>query len=164
MNIVLVRIDDRLVHGQVVLGWIPFAGAQLVLVVSEAAAQDETLVALMRMALPDGVDLRVVGVEEGLSLLCGSPARDQRRVLVLAPGPQEVLRLIEGGAAIREVNVGGLHYTAGRVQLGKAIFLSEDDKAALRGISGRGVRLEGRALPSDPAMDIVEMISSGGSR
>ncbi len=160
MNIALVRIDDRLVHGQVVLGWIPSVRAQLVLVVSEAAAQDETLVELMRMALPEGVDLCVVGVQEAISLLAGS----LRRVLVLAPGPQEVLRLIEGGVAISEVNVGGLHYTAGRVQLGKAIFLSDDDKAALRSISGRGVKLEGRALPNDPAMDIVEMISSGGAR
>lgn len=165
MNVVLVRIDDRLVHGQVVLGWIPFVRAELVLVVSETAARDETLVALMSMALPEGVDLRVVGVQEALSLLSESATtRDQRRVLVLAPGPQEVLRLVEGGVAISDVNVGGLHYTAGRVQLGKAIFLSEEDKAALRGINEQGVRLEGRALPNDSAMDIIEMISSGSAR
>lgn len=163
MKISLVRIDDRLIHGQVVIGWIPFLAAQVVLVVSDAAAADETLGALMRMALPESVDLEVVTVSRAIELLC-RPDQDERRALVLAPGPQEVLRLIESGAAIKEVNVGGLHYTAGRVQLGKAIFLSEEDKAALRGISQKGVKLEGRALPNDEAMNIVEMIASGASR
>lgn len=161
MSMALLRIDDRLVHGQVVLAWIPFVKARAVLVVSDTAAEDETLVALMRMALPEGVDLRVAGVQEAISLLTGPRARDDQRLLVLAPGPQEVLRLIEGGVAVKEVNVGGLHYTAGRVQLGKAIFLSDDDKTALRSLGARGVKLEGRALPSDAAMDIIEMITSG---
>lgn len=163
MNISFVRIDDRLVHGQVVIGWIPFLGAQTVLVVSDAVASDETLAALMRMALPEDVDLKVATVSQAADMLC-RPSQDERRVLVLAPGPQEVLRLIEAGAPIREVNVGGLHYTAGRVQLGKAIFLSEEDKAALRGINRKGVKLEGRALPNDAAMDIVAMIASGNPR
>ena len=56
------------------------------------------------------------------------------------------------------VNVGGLHYTAGRVQLGKAIFLDDQDREALRAIARRGVALEGRALPGDPAMDVSAML------
>lgn len=163
MELALVRIDDRLVHGQVVMGWIPFVRAQVVLVVSETAAADETLVALMQMALPEDVELQVLGVAAAARQLKES-AQDRRRVLVLAPGPLEVLRLVEAGVPVSSVNVGGLHYTAGRVQLGKAIFLSEDDKAALHGISRHGVTLEGRALPGDSAIDIVEMISSGSPR
>lgn len=163
MELSLVRIDDRLVHGQVVMGWIPFLRAQVVFVVSETAAADETLVALMQMALPDGVELFVFGAAAAAGKL-RELGQDPRRVLILAPGPLEVLKLIEEGAPVTSVNVGGLHYTAGRVQLGKAIFLSEDDKTALHSISGKGVRLEGRALPNDAAIDIVEMISLGSPR
>lgn len=161
MPLVLVRIDDRLVHGQVVEGWIPHLRAESVLVASDAAAVDETQVMLMRLALPGAVELAALPVREAArhpSLSGSCP----RRVLVLAPGPREVLGLLEDGASFTKVNVGGLHYTAGRVQLGKAIFLSEEDKEALREISRRGVRIEGRALPQDPEIDLLEMIGHSG--
>lgn len=155
MQIALVRIDDRLVHGQVVLGWIPHVKADVVVVASDVAASDETLQALMQMALPEGVELSVLPVGAAAAAL---RSKDARRALVLAPGPQEALKLLEAGAPVSEINVGGLHYTAGRVQLGKAIFLSEDDKTALRRIADKGVKLEGRALPGDDRLDIMEMI------
>ncbi|MEK7858503.1 MAG: PTS sugar transporter subunit IIB [Elusimicrobiota bacterium] len=161
VQITLVRIDDRLIHGQVVLSWIPHVRAEVVLVASDAAAQDETAVALMQMAVPDTVELRVLPVPEAARQLSAAPA-DARRTLVLAPGPKEVLSLLEHGACFSRVNVGGLHYSAGRVQLGKAIFLSEDDKDALRRISRRGVALEGRALPSDAGVDIIGMMGGPG--
>lgn len=162
MNIALVRIDDRLIHGQVVIGWIPHSRAEVVLVASDSAAADETQALLMRMAVPDSVELRVETVEGAARTLVGSSA-DARRVLVLAPGPAEILRLLEKGAAFTSVNVGGLHFTAGRVQLGKAIFLSDDDKDALRRIAERGVALEGRALPGDRADDILELLGGAAA-
>lgn len=156
MDISLARVDDRLVHGQVVLGWIPHVKASVVVVASDVAAADETLKALMQMALPEGVELAVLPIAEAAAAL--SDKKDPRRALVLMPGPQEALALLMAGAPLSEINVGGLHYTAGKVQLGKAIFLSETDKAALRKIAEKGVRLEGRALPGDEKLDIVEMI------
>ena len=56
------------------------------------------------------------------------------------------------------MNVGGLHFAAGRVQLGKAIFLSEGDSQALQSLAERGIRLEGRAVPTDKAVNVAEMI------
>lgn len=153
----LVRIDDRLIHGQVVEGWIPHLRAQLVLVASDAAAADELQVSLMRLALPESVDLEALPVRRA-ALHPGFTPGFTKRVLVLAPGPLEVLGLLEGGAAISTVNVGGLHHTAGKVQLGKAIFLSEADKDALRQINRRGVRLEGRALPGEKETNLMEML------
>ena len=152
----MLRIDDRLVHGQVVIGWVPHCHAQAVVVASDAAAADEVQQALMRMAVPEGVELFVLGVADASRLL--QAVGDERRVLVLAPGPLEALKLLELGVKVERVNVGGLHYTAGRVQLGKAIFLSYEDREALRAIAARGVALEGRALPGDAALNIFEMM------
>lgn len=155
----LVRIDDRLVHGQVVEGWVPHLKAELVLVASDAAAADETQVMLMRLALPERVALEVLSVEKAATHPDLAES-SRRRVLVLAPGPQEVLALLERGAKFKTVNVGGLHYTAGKVQLGKAIFLSADDIDALRRIIARGVELEGRALPGERALDLDDLIEA----
>lgn len=161
MPLTLVRIDDRLIHGQVVEGWIPHLRAELVLVASDAAAGDELQVSLMRLALPESVALEALTVQQA-ARHPGFRKEQSKRVLVLAPGPLEVLRLLEAGAAFSTVNVGGLHYTAGKVQLGKAIFLSKEDKDALRQINRRGVRLEGRALPNDKETDLMEMLDAHG--
>jgi len=157
MPITLVRIDDRLVHGQVVVGWIPFLGVTEVLVVSEGVAADLTQITLMQLALPDGVGLKCLSIKGAVEYLSSAEAQ-AKKLLLLAPGPFEVLGLLDKGAKFDHLNVGGLHYTAGRVQLGKAIFLSELDKEALREIGRRGVRLEGRAIPSDREIDILKMI------
>ncbi len=156
MDLALLRIDDRLIHGQVVIGWIPHLKTQVVVVACDEAAADATQTMLMEMALPEGIALLVLSVEEAARRLVDGS--DRRRVLVLVPGPREALRLLELGVSCATVNVGGLHYTAGRVQLGKAIFLGDEDRKALRAISRRGTALEGRALPGDPTLDIVSLL------
>jgi len=153
MTISLLRVDDRLIHGQVVEGWIPHLKADLVAVVSDAAASDAVQAALMKMALPPSVGLLTLKVADAPAAL-SAPEAARRRILALVPGPAEALALIQNGVAVDRVNVGGLHFTVGKVQLGRALFLDEKDKAALRAIAARGVRLEGRPLPSDPEEDL----------
>jgi PTS system mannose-specific IIB component len=159
MGIALLRVDDRLVHGQVVEGWLPSLMADLVVVVSDATASDPVQSALMKMALPSGVGLLVLGLAAAPAALA-APQMAARRALVLVPGPAEALALLENGVVVDRINVGGLHFTIGKVQLGRALFLSEDDKASLRAIAARGVRLEGRPLPTDPLEDLAPMLRS----
>lgn len=155
MPIALLRVDDRLVHGQVVEGWLPHLKADLVVVVSDAAAKDEVLSALMRMALPPHVGLLVVSVNDAPARLSELGAR---KALVLVPGPSEALSLLQHGVKVDRVNVGGLHFTVGKVQLGRAVFLDDKDKQALKSIAALGVRLEGRPLPADREEDLSSML------
>ncbi|MFA6029993.1 MAG: PTS sugar transporter subunit IIB [Elusimicrobiota bacterium] len=152
-----VRIDDRLIHGQVVEGWLPELKVRRVLVVSDAAAADPMQSQLMRLALPEEVALEVLPVADALARVRVA-AQSPEPALVLAPGPAEVLALLEGGARFDSVNVGGLHHAAGRVRIGRAIFISAADQAALEAIAARGVRLEGRAVPSEPAEDVGALL------
>jgi mannose/fructose/N-acetylgalactosamine-specific phosphotransferase system component IIB len=152
MAVELVRIDDRLIHGQVVEGWLPHLRAEHVVVLVNH--KDEVAEALMRMAMPPTVSLDIVPLAGAAAALAGAPVK-AKRTLVLVPGPAEALSLLEGGLAVKAVNVGGLHYTAGKVQLGRALFLDASDRKALAGIAARGVSLEGRALPGDPAEDVA---------
>ncbi len=159
MGVTLLRVDDRLVHGQVVEGWVPHLRADLVVVVSDAAAADPVQGALMKMALPPSVGLLVLALD-GAAAALSAPAMTARRALVLVPGPGEALALLEAGLTVDRVNVGGLHFTVGKVQLGRALFLDEKDKASLRAIAARGVKLEGRPLPSDPDEDLRAVLEA----
>lgn len=154
MGVTLLRVDDRLIHGQVVEGWVPYLKVDLVVVVSDAAAADEIQTALMKMALPAAVGLLVLPVAEAADTL-RAPQLGARSALVLVPGPAEALALVEKGLVVDRINVGGLHYTVGKVQLGRALFLDEKDRLALRALAAKGIRLEGRALPADAEEDLT---------
>ncbi|MFH1725176.1 MAG: PTS sugar transporter subunit IIB [Elusimicrobiota bacterium] len=161
MPIVLARIDDRLIHGQVVEGWLPALKVRRVVVVCDDAEGDPTQTALMQLCLPESVALEVRSVKDGPEALRRADSAAER-TMVLVPGPSEMLALLEGGARLESVNVGGLHYVAGTVRLGKAIFLSAEDVRALEAIAARGVRIEGRAVPTESPSDVMALIRSRG--
>src|SRR5580704_355580 len=105
MAVDLLRIDDRLVHGQVVEGWLRALGVTHVVVASDAVVADEMQKALYSLAVPFGVEW------------------DKDHVLVLVSSPDDAYRLLAAGAPVKSVNVGGLHYREGRVQVLKAVSL-----------------------------------------
>ncbi|MBI4350106.1 MAG: PTS sugar transporter subunit IIB [Elusimicrobia bacterium] len=157
--IILYRVDDRLVHGQVVEGWVPHLHAEELAVVSDQIAGDEMLRTIMRFATPEGVDLKVLTVAEAAAYL---PAAEKspRKVLLLLPGLAEAVKLTAAGFKIPSLNIGGMHYSAGKnLSIGKAIFLNDEDCAALKALDAAGIAIEGRGVPSDTPLNLMEAIA-----
>src|SRR4051812_12186888 len=109
MGVALVRIDDRLVHGQVVEGWLRSLRVNHVVVASDAVASDETQMALYSLAVPYGVQLSCLHMSEAAKAWKNGDW-EKDKILVLVSNPRDILRLVEEGAAVRSVNVGGLHF------------------------------------------------------
>ncbi len=157
--IILYRVDDRLVHGQVVEGWVPHLKAEELAVVSDEISGDEMRRAIMRFATPEGVDLKIMTVAEASAYL-PEAAKSPRKVLLLLPGLAEALARSGKCLPIPPLNIGGMHYSAGKnLSIGKAIFLSDEDCASLKKLSGLGVAIEGRGVPSDSPLDLMEAIA-----
>lgn len=153
MPILLARIDDRLIHGQVAHGWARPLHATLLVIVSDALRAKPEDAALYCLAAPEGAEALVVSVEEALA------PEFRRRVeasqtLLLFPGPEEALRLSLGGFPLQEVNVGGLHFAPGRREVLSYVYLDEADSARLRELASRGVRVIARDLPGHPPVDL----------
>jgi mannose/fructose/N-acetylgalactosamine-specific phosphotransferase system component IIB len=157
--IILYRVDDRLVHGQVVEGWVPHLRAEELAVVSDEIAGDETRRLIMRFATPEGVDLKILTVDEAAAYL-PEAEKSGRKVLLLLPGLAEALSLSGKGFKIPSLNIGGMHYSAGKnLSIGKAIFLNEADCSALKALSSAGIEIEGRGVPSDKPLNLMEAIA-----
>ncbi len=157
--IILYRVDDRLVHGQVVEGWVPHLRAEELAVVSDEIAGDEMRRTIMRFATPDGVDLKIMTVAEAAAYLPQAEA-SERKVLLLLPGLSEAVALAKGGLKIPSLNIGGMHYSAGKnLSIGKAIFLNDEDCSSLKTLSAAGIAIEGRGVPSDRPVDLMEAIT-----
>jgi mannose/fructose/N-acetylgalactosamine-specific phosphotransferase system component IIB len=155
--IVLSRIDDRLIHGQVVEGWLRVIQAERIVVVSDHAASDVFQAGLMRLAVPPEVDLTVLPVDEAAVPLAQA-AREPRRIMVVMPGLKEARRLAEAGWTPDSLNLGGLHDAPGRKSYTPSLSLGPDDLADIRFLLGKKISIETRALPGDDKKSVEEYL------
>ncbi|HVM32651.1 MAG TPA: PTS sugar transporter subunit IIB [bacterium] len=146
MDIQLIRIDDRLIHGQVVVGWSKSLNIQRLVVVNDAIAKNAMQRTLMEMAVPSNLRVSFFTVEEAVAA-AASP--DTERALVLFSTPTDLLAYVEKGGSVRSVNVGGLHFTEGRRQVCKVVCVTAEDVEAFKKLRAKGIEMEIRAVPGD---------------
>ncbi|MEW6556345.1 MAG: PTS sugar transporter subunit IIB [Elusimicrobiota bacterium] len=157
MSIVLIRIDDRLIHGQVIEGWLKTIRVDRILVASDEVAKDELQKQLMAIAIPEDVKLTITGIDDSVKIINDGHSTKER-ILVLVPDIQSVLRMAEQNVDIESVNLGGLHWSEGKKQYLKSVSLDEQDIGHLEEIKKKGIEIEARALPMDDRIDILKLI------
>jgi mannose/fructose/N-acetylgalactosamine-specific phosphotransferase system component IIB len=147
--LLLARVDDRLIHGQVAHGWGRALRPTLMAIVSDAlhARPDEG--ELYLLAAPEGCEACVVSVEEAAGPAFRTRVEGARTIL-LFPGTEEPLRLVEAGFPLPELNLGGLHTAPGKREVLPWVWLDEVDVARLRRLGALGTRIEARDLPTNP--------------
>ncbi len=157
MSIVLVRIDDRLVHGQIVQGWLKILDVSTILVVSNRVNLDIMQQMLMTMAVPGNIKLDIKNLKDATSVITGGQY-DKERVMILAINPSDVLYMVENGADFKSVNVGGMHFICGKRQLLHNLCVNDNDVENLYKIHVKSIEIEGRILPEDEKKDITFLI------
>lgn len=159
VNLVLTRVDDRLIHGQVAVGWAKTAKPEVLLVADDQVEQDQVRQTLMEMAGTPGTRVVICRVEE-TAQVCARPELDGKRTLLLFSSPQDVCRAMDAGLRLRELNVGGLRYSPGKRQILKAIAVDERDLQAFQHLVRQGVRVTVQMVPTDEPVDIRKYFAS----
>lgn len=160
MEIGVFRIDDRLIHGQVITAWISHADATAVVVADDKAAGDDFQKALLKMATPDSIELRIVTVDEAASLF-GDEGPDGR-ALLLVRGPEQALRLIRAGVKVDRINVGNMNMKKGKTKVLGNLWVFPEDVDAIEKVYREGVSLEVRAVPSERSQDVMDLLRKTG--
>ena len=147
-NIVLVRIDDRLIHGQVMTGWVNYTKATNIIIVDDQVARDEFSLQMFEMVKPSGVEIAALTVEEAQEKLKDEDYLKEKTI-ILCKTPREPYELIKDGVSFDVLNVGGMGGKPGRQRYFRNIAISEEEMEILKEIEGKGVRVEFRILPDD---------------
>lgn len=155
-NILLTRIDNRLIHGQVGMTWVNWLGANLVLVADDLLANDEIQQNLMDMALPNGVQSRYFTLQKTIDII--HKAASHQKIFLVCRTPQTVLTLVEGGVPIKEVNVGNLHFAEGKKQISKTVSVDDNDIRCFKTLADKGVISTVQGTPDDTKKDILTLI------
>ncbi len=157
MAIIHVRIDDRLIHGQVATMWTNNLGATRIMVVDDAAANSEVMKMSLKLATPNGVSLSVLPVDKAAARINEGNYEGQR-VLMLIKTPETLLRLIEKGVDIKAVNVGNLTYVDGKTKVSNTVAVTKEDVSNFRKLNEKGIKLMIQLIPSNPADDFLQLL------
>ena len=154
-DILLTRVDNRLIHGQVGMTWATHLGANLIVVANDEVAGDEVQQNLMDMAVASMAETRYFTIQKTIDVI--NLAGDWQHIFLVVKTPQDALRLVENGVPIRVLNIGNMHFREGKKQVTSTISVDEDDKEAIRSLMEMGVRIELRRVPSDSAIPVEKI-------
>jgi len=157
VTLVLYRIDDRLIHGQVVVGWgQPLDIGFLVLVDDEVATSDWEQ-ELYRMGVPPEMEVFFHTVTDAPG--CLAKYRDDQRAGILLTGDIESMQRLVVNGGITAVNVGGIHHRAGRTQRLRYVFLNPDEERALRELAAKGVAVTAQDVPGARPVPLDDLLA-----
>lgn len=155
-NILMTRIDNRLVHGQVGVTWTSALGANLLLVANDSAAADTTQQNLMDMVVAEGVQTRYFTLQKTIDVI--HKAASSQKIFIVCKTPQDVLTLVKGGVPITFVNVGNMHFADGKKQVHKTVSVDDADIAAFKELRDLGVTCEVRRVPDEAGESITSLL------
>ncbi len=155
MTLALYRIDDRLIHGQVVVGWGQPLNVSFIVLVDDEVRSSDWEQDLYRMGVPPNIEVRFASVDEAARELAGWDA-DPRVGILLVGDIDTAVALAERAPQVRRFNVGGVHHRAGRTERLRFVYLTDDEARKLRALAARGVDVTAQDVPTARAVPITE--------
>ena len=155
MSVALYRIDDRLIHGQVVVGWGQRLNVGFIVLVNDAVRASAWEQELYRMGVPPTIEVITVSTAEAVARLSEWEA-DPRVGLVVAGDIGTIAALTENCHQVKRINVGGIHQRPGRTERLRFVFLSDDEAAQLKLLAARGIDVTAQDVPTARAVPLAE--------
>jgi len=157
MPINVARIDDRLIHGQVITTWVKNYDIEQVLVINNKVANDKVQQSVLTMSAPPGLKVLVFGVQEFIEILKKTTIK--KRTMLLFTNSIDVDALVDGGLSLEKLNVGGMRMQDGRHQLSRAVSVTPEEEEAFRNLIAKNVVVEVQMVPKDPIIDLKTLLS-----
>lgn len=157
-NVVLARVDDRLIHGEVVSVWTPSLSANCILVVDDDVAADKFNVRVLKSLAPDGVKVFVSTTEKAVAGIMKDTVPGEK-VIILTKTPITYAKLVEAGVPIKEVNLGGMGIRGERKPFIKNVAASPAEIEAIEQMRAAGVHVYYQLVPEQGVIEVDEALA-----
>lgn len=157
MALILVRIDDRLIHGQVILGWAHALHPDRIVVVDDTVAASSWQRRVYEAAVPSEIGVSILGVDEAVNFFVEGRFNNEK-IFLLVESPKNILDLFRKGVDIRSINVGGLHHSEGKRCVLPYVFVSDQDIDNFKELMAMGVEVECRDVPTAKKVDMRNLL------
>lgn len=159
MEISFVRVDDRLIHGQVATVWAKVSKCNRIIACSDEVAKDDLRKTLLLQVAPPGIKAYVLPIDKAVAAY-KNPKYDSFKTLFLFTNPTDVVRMVEAGVPIKSVNVGGMCYKEGKTQITGAVSVGKEDIEAFKKLHEKGIELELRKVANETSVDLMGKLDS----
>ncbi|GEN88443.1 PTS system mannose/fructose/N-acetylgalactosamine-transporter subunit IIB [Oceanobacillus sojae] len=156
MSVKFCRIDDRLIHGQVVTTWVNVHSIEQVIILNETVAQDKIQSNVLKMSAPSNIKLHIFSPEKFLEVIQKNPL--SRNTMLLFSSPFDVEKLVNADYEIPSLNVGGMRGNAERTQYTKAVSLTPEEKASFERLLAKDIDITIQMVPSEARVKMNEVI------
>lgn len=151
-KILLTRIDNRLVHGQVGVTWVRDLGANLIVVANDLASKDSLQQSLMTTtAKSSNVGIRFFSVQHTIDVI--HKASDKQLIFLVVANAEDARKLVDGGVPIDKLNLGNLHFAPGKTEFTKKVYLNDEDKENLDYLKTKNIRIYAQDVPTDKVFE-----------
>jgi len=160
MPLALTRIDDRLIHGQVVVGWGSYLKPDRIILCNDSVASEKWQREMFEFAkelVTFDLEISILTEEATVSYLKRDEFHEEK-IFLLVESPHDICSLVDRGAPIKKVNVGGMHFKTGKSQIAPYIFVDDDDVQSFKTIIENNIKLIGQDVPTAKKIDITELI------
>lgn len=153
-NIVLARVDDRLIHGEVVSVWTPSLNVNRIIVVDDEVAADKFNKRVIKALAPNGVKVNVYGTEKGADILQRDSKDPNERVMILTKTPITYDRMADMGLKLSDVNLGGMGLRGERTPFIKNVTCSPDEITSIKNLRAKGVHVYYQLVPEQQVIEV----------
>ncbi|MCI5773074.1 MAG: PTS sugar transporter subunit IIB [Erysipelotrichaceae bacterium] len=157
MSIVLARVDDRLIHGQVATSWIRSNAIEVAVVVDDKIGNDDQQKSILKMSAPASTKVYAMGVDKFLDKY-NKGILDKYRVMLVFENVFAPLELIKKGLMIKTLNLGGIRFKEGRTTYTKSVSLTDEEKKCILDLNSLGVHVFSQQVLADEPIDIISLI------
>ncbi len=162
ISYVLARIDTRLLHGQVATSWTKSVNPTRIIVVSDNVSKDDLRKKMIEQAAPPGVKAHVVPISK-MAQVDKDTRFGNTRAMLLFESPEDALRAVESGIDIKEINLGSIAHSIGKVVVNRAIAMGKDDVKAIEKLISLGIKFNVKKVPSDSGENIDNLLKKAKS-
>lgn len=155
-NIALIRIDSRLIHGQVITKWVKIAKANRIIIIDDELAQDDFMASIYTASAPKGISVEIISVDHALKAW-DTDQMGQGDLLILFKDAASCHRMFSGGFPMEKIQIGGLPSASGRKTILRAVSMDQADFAKLKEISDSGTEVYIHIIPEEPRMDFEKI-------
>lgn len=153
----LVRVDHRLLHGQVAFSWTNGVGADCILVASDMVATSDVWKTTLRLGKPTGVKLVMKNMQDSIEAI-SSGITDKYKMIIVVQTIKEAKQLIEGCSEVQSINLGNTKETGETKQISRQVFVTKEEEAILRELIDRWIEIEIRPLVDDKKIYVKDVL------
>lgn len=157
-NIVFTRIDDRLIHGQVMTAWIQYTQATEVVIVDDKVAKDEFIKMVMKSSMPAKIHLTILDTQSAINYLLEEPKDPDEKVFIIVKQPMVLLNLINAKVDIKQIGIGGMGARADRTQFYRNISATDEERNAFLELSKKGVDVFIQVITDDKRIPLKSIL------